>query len=113
MEPPAGSDPRTLKDAIAAVLRATRAADPAHYVRGQHEGCSIESTASHADSQTETYAALRLDIDNWRWTGVPFFIRTGKCLPPRPRPRRAWSSAGRLGSGSSPRGRGRPSPIRS
>ena len=80
MEPPAGADPRTLKDAIAAVLRATRAADPAHYVRGQHDGYrSIDGVA--ADSQTETYAALRLDIDNWRWTGVPFFIRTGKCLP--------------------------------
>ena len=80
MEPPAGTDPRTLKDAIAGVLRATRAADPAHYVRGQHEGYrSIDGVAP--DSQTETYAALRLDIDNWRWAGVPFYIRTGKCLP--------------------------------
>jgi glucose-6-phosphate 1-dehydrogenase len=80
MEPPAGRDPRTLKDSIAAVLRATRAADPAHYVRGQHEGYqSIDGVAP--DSQTETYAALRLDIDSWRWAGVPFFIRTGKCLP--------------------------------
>ncbi len=80
MEPPAGRDPRTLKDSIAAVLRATRAADPAHYVRGQHEGYrSIKGVAP--DSQTETYAALRLDIDSWRWAGVPFFIRTGKCLP--------------------------------
>ena len=80
MEPPAGADPRTLKDSIAGVLRATRAADPAHYVRGQHEGYrSIDGVAP--DSQTETYAALRLDIDNWRWSGVPFFIRTGKWLP--------------------------------
>ena len=80
MEPPAGTDPRTLKDSIAAVLRATRAADPAHYVRGQHEGYrAIAGVAP--DSQTETYAALRLDIDNWRWAGVPFYIRTGKCLP--------------------------------
>jgi glucose-6-phosphate 1-dehydrogenase len=80
MEPPAGTDPRTLKDSIAGVLRATRTADPAHYVRGQHEGYrSIDGVAP--DSQTETYAALRLDIDNWRWSGVPFFIRTGKCLP--------------------------------
>jgi glucose-6-phosphate 1-dehydrogenase len=80
MEPPAGEDPRTLKDAIAALLRATRAADPAHYVRGQHDGYrSIAGVA--ADSTTETYAALRLDIDNWRWSGVPFYIRTGKCLP--------------------------------
>src|SRR4051812_2107943 len=80
MEPPAAADARTLMDAVAAVLRATRAADPAHYVRGQHEGYrSIAGVAP--DSQTETYAALRLDIDNWRWAGVPFFIRTGKCLP--------------------------------
>src|SRR4030095_7074937 len=80
MEPPAGTDPRTLKDSIAGVLRATRPADPAHYVRGQHEGYrSIDGVAP--DSATETYAALRLDIENWRWSGVPFFIRTGKCLP--------------------------------
>jgi len=80
MEPPAGTDPRTLKDSIASVLRATRPADPAHYVRGQHDGYrSIDGVAR--DSQTETYAALRLDIENWRWSGVPFFIRTGKCLP--------------------------------
>jgi glucose-6-phosphate 1-dehydrogenase len=80
MEPPAGEDPRTLKDAIAALLRATRAADPAHYVRGQHDGYqSIPGVA--AGSTTETYAALRLDIENWRWSGVPFYIRTGKCLP--------------------------------
>src|SRR3954452_3116950 len=80
MEPPAGNDPRTLKDAIAALLRATREADPATYVRGQHEGYR-EIPGCAPDSQTETYAALRLDIDNWRWAGVPFFIRTGKCLP--------------------------------
>jgi glucose-6-phosphate 1-dehydrogenase len=80
MEPPTGADPRTLKDSIAGVLRATRAADVAHYVRGQHEGYrAIDGVAP--DSQTETYAALRLDIDNWRWSGVPFFIRTGKWLP--------------------------------
>ena len=55
-------------------------ADPAHYVRGQYEGyTSIDGVA--ADSGTETYAALRLEVDSWRWTGVPFFIRTGKCLP--------------------------------
>jgi glucose-6-phosphate 1-dehydrogenase len=79
MEPPAGRDARTLKDSIAAVLRATRAADPAHYVRGQHDGYrDIAGVAPGSD--TETYAALRLDIDSWRWSGVPFFIRTGKLL---------------------------------
>ena len=49
-------------------------------MRGQYEGYrTIDGVA--ADSTTETYAALRLEIDNWRWSGVPFFIRTGKCLP--------------------------------
>jgi glucose-6-phosphate 1-dehydrogenase len=80
MEPPAGGDPATLKDALSSVFRAMPEADPAHYVRGQHDGYrAIDGVA--ADSQTETYAALRLEIDNWRWSGVPFFIRTGKCLP--------------------------------
>ena len=55
-------------------------ADPREYVRGQVEGYrSIPGVAP--DSTTETFAALRLDIDNWRWEGVPFFIRTGKELP--------------------------------
>jgi len=80
MEPPGGGDPATLKDAMASVFRAMPPADPQHYVRGQHEGYR-EIAGVAADSQTETYAALRLEIDNWRWSGVPFFIRTGKCLP--------------------------------
>jgi glucose-6-phosphate 1-dehydrogenase len=80
MEAPAGRDPATLKDALHNVFRAMPDADPAHYVRGQHDGYrEIDGVA--ADSTTETYAAMRLDIDNWRWSGVPFFVRTGKCLP--------------------------------
>jgi glucose-6-phosphate 1-dehydrogenase len=80
MEPPAGGDAKTLQDAKVSVFRAMQAADPAHYVRGQYEGyLGIEGVAG--DSATETYAALRLEIDNWRWSGVPFFIRTGKRLP--------------------------------
>jgi len=80
MEPPAGGDADTLKDAKFAVFRATADADPAHYARGQYEGyLTVDGVAR--DSSTETYAALRLDIDNWRWAGVPFFIRAGKCLP--------------------------------
>ena len=79
MEPPAGGDPKTLKDAMAAVFRATRDVSPADYVRGRFDGyLDVEGVAP--DSTTETYAALRLEIDNWRWAGVPFFIRTGKCL---------------------------------
>jgi glucose-6-phosphate 1-dehydrogenase len=79
MEPPAGGDPETLKDAKLAVFRAMADADPAHHVRGQYEGYrEIDGVAR--DSSTETYAALRLEIDNWRWAGVPFLIRTGKQL---------------------------------
>jgi glucose-6-phosphate 1-dehydrogenase len=80
MEPPAGADPATLSNAKVALFKATLAADPAAYIRGQYQGYrDIDGVA--ADSTTETYAALRLEIDNWRWSGVPFFIRAGKCLP--------------------------------
>ncbi|MGH2854690.1 MAG: glucose-6-phosphate dehydrogenase [Solirubrobacteraceae bacterium] len=80
MEAPAGNDARTLKDAKYAVFRAIEDAQPAHYVRGQYDGYrAIDGVAP--DSTTETYAALRLNIDNWRWSGVPWFIRTGKRLP--------------------------------
>lgn len=80
MEPPADVDAKTLKDGLLAVFRAMPAADPAAYVRGQYDGYrEIDGVAP--DSTTETYAALRVEIDNWRWHGVPFFIRTGKRLP--------------------------------
>jgi glucose-6-phosphate 1-dehydrogenase len=79
MEPPAGGDAETIKDAKFAVFRSIADADPARYVRGQYDGYhAIDGVA--ADSKTETYAALRLELDNWRWAGVPFFIRTGKQL---------------------------------
>jgi glucose-6-phosphate 1-dehydrogenase len=55
-------------------------ADPARYVRGQYDGyLDIDGVA--AGSTTETFAAIELQVDNWRWSGVPFFIRTGKLLP--------------------------------
>jgi glucose-6-phosphate 1-dehydrogenase len=80
MEAPSGGDPETLKDSQLAVFRSIVAADPANYVRGQYDGYrSINGVAT--DSTTETFAALRLDIENWRWSGVPFFIRGGKRLP--------------------------------
>ena len=79
MEPPAADDAVALKTAAVTVLRAMSEADPAQYVRGQYDGYrAIEGVA--ADSTTETYAALRLEIDDWRWWGVPFFLRTGKRL---------------------------------
>ncbi len=80
MEPPAGGDADTLKTAKYSVLRSMASADPARYVRGQYDGYR-EVPGVAPDSQTETYAALKLEIDNWRWAGVPFFIRTGKQMP--------------------------------
>ncbi len=80
MEAPAGADAATLKDAKFSVFRSMADASPSHYVRGQYDGyLNIDGVAQ--GSSTETYAALRLEIDNWRWAGVPFFIRTGKRLP--------------------------------
>jgi glucose-6-phosphate 1-dehydrogenase len=80
IEPPAGSDPATLKDSLHALFHAIPAADPQHCVRGQYDGYR-DTPGVAADSTTETYAALRLEVDNWRWSGVPFYIRTGKHLP--------------------------------
>ncbi|HEX5956705.1 MAG TPA: glucose-6-phosphate dehydrogenase, partial [Solirubrobacterales bacterium] len=80
MEPPPGREPDRLKDSMFSLFYAVRHANPSAYVRGQYDGYrSIDGVAD--DSATETYAALRLEIDNWRWNGVPFFIRTGKDLP--------------------------------
>ena len=80
MEAPAGGDPETLRSAMTTVLRAVKTADPGRYVRGQYDGYrTIDGVAP--DSTTETYAAMTLEVENWRWSGVPFFIRTGKRLP--------------------------------
>jgi glucose-6-phosphate 1-dehydrogenase len=79
MELPSRRDPSAIKDAQVGLFRAVADADPEHYVRGQYEGyLKIDGVAPN--STTETYAALRLEIENWRWAGVPFFIRTGKRL---------------------------------
>lgn len=80
MEPPGAGDDETLKDAKCDVFRAMADADPKHYVRGQYRGYR-RTEGVKARSTTETYAALRLQIDNWRWGGVPFYVRSGKHLP--------------------------------
>jgi glucose-6-phosphate 1-dehydrogenase len=80
MEPPAAGDPDSYKDAKAAVFRSMLDADPAHYVRGQYDGYR-KIMGVKARSDTETYAALKLSVENWRWSGVPFYLRTGKRLP--------------------------------
>ena len=80
MEAPSRGDPTTIKDAQVNLFRAVAEADPANYVRGQYEGY-LEIDGVAKDSTTETFAALRLDVENWRWAGVPIFIRAGKRLP--------------------------------
>ncbi len=80
MEPPAGRTADVIRNRKRDVFLAMADADPAHYVRGQYRGYrDVEGVAP--DSQTETFCALRLEIDNLRWSGVPFFIRAGKSLP--------------------------------
>jgi glucose-6-phosphate 1-dehydrogenase len=82
MEPPVGPSADDLNDKKAEVFRAMPAADPDRYVRGQYAGYTdIDGVAKN--SQTETFVALRLEIDNWRWAGVPIFLRAGKALPER------------------------------
>ncbi len=80
MEPPAGNHPDSVRDKKLELFKAIRTADPARYVRGQYDGF-LEVRDVAADSTTETYAAIELEVDNWRWSGVPFFVRAGKCLP--------------------------------
>jgi glucose-6-phosphate 1-dehydrogenase len=80
MEAPAGGDPEALRDAKTRVLEAIKPLALDGLVRGQFRGYRREPGVA-ASSQVETYAALRLDIDSWRWAGVPFYIRAGKCLP--------------------------------
>jgi len=80
MEPPAGNQPDTVRDKKLELFKAVRAADPKRYVRGQYDGF-LEVTDVAPGSTTETFAAVELAIDNWRWSGVPFFVRAGKYLP--------------------------------
>lgn len=82
MEPPAGIGTDIINDRKRDVFLAMPPADPAHYVRGQYDGY-LGVTGVAPDSTTETYCALKLHVENWRWHGVPFFIRAGKALPVR------------------------------
>ena len=79
MEPPVGADADSLLDEKAKVFKAIRTAAPVDLVRGQYRGYRDEPDVA-PDSKVETYAALRLHIDSWRWAGVPFYLRAGKCL---------------------------------
>jgi glucose-6-phosphate 1-dehydrogenase len=80
MEVPGAGAPDGLRDEKAKVLRAIRALSPDDVVRGQFQGYRKEAGVA-ADSQVETFVAVRLHLDSWRWGGVPFYIRAGKSLP--------------------------------
>jgi glucose-6-phosphate 1-dehydrogenase len=80
MEPPIGTDADAMADEKVKVLRAMRTLDVNDVVRGQYRGYR-QAKGVARDSDVETFAAVRLAIDSWRWRGVPFFIRAGKCLP--------------------------------
>jgi len=79
MEPPVSLDARHLRDETAKVFDALKPIDVAHVVRGQYDGYRDEPGVA-AGSGTETLAAVRAEIDNWRWAGVPFLLRSGKQL---------------------------------
>jgi glucose-6-phosphate 1-dehydrogenase len=80
MDAPVGRDPDAMRAEKLRLFRAMRPLDPKQVVRGQFRGYRNEPGVA-ADSQVETFAALCLHIDTWRWAGVPFYIRAGKCLP--------------------------------
>ena len=80
MDPPVGDSADDTQDKKMEVFRAMPPADPQHYVRGQYQGYT-DTPGVAPGSTTETYVALRLEIDNWRWADVPIFIRAGKALP--------------------------------
>ena len=80
MDPPTGEECDPIRDEKARILKAVRPLATADIVRGQFKGYREEQGVA-PDSKVETLAALRLFIDTWRWAGVPFYIRAGKCLP--------------------------------
>ena len=92
MEPPTSFDAEPIRDERAKLLRSIRPVDPAEMIRGQYRAGEIdgvgvpgyrEEPGVAPNSETETFVACRLHIDNWRWDGVPFYLRTGKRLPRR------------------------------
>ncbi len=79
MEPPTTLDARSIAEETGKVFRSVKAIDPDCVIRGQYAGYR-EGAGVAPDSRTETFVALRAGLDNWRWSGVPFFLRTGKRL---------------------------------
>ena len=79
MEPPTSLDAKALRVEKNKVFEAMKPLKPARVVRGQYDGYRAEPGVAQR-SQTETFVALEVEIDNWRWAGVPFYLRTGKCM---------------------------------
>jgi glucose-6-phosphate 1-dehydrogenase len=79
MEPPVSLSAKQLRDEKMKVYEALRPIDPRHVVRGQYEGYRSESGVK-PDSDTETMVAVRVEVENWRWHGVPFYLRSGKSM---------------------------------
>jgi glucose-6-phosphate 1-dehydrogenase len=80
MEPPPNTDSESIRDEKAKVLKAIPPLECKNVIRGQFNGYRKEKGVT-PDSDIETFAALQLEIDSWRWKGVPFYVRAGKCLP--------------------------------
>lgn len=80
MEPPISDDADSYRDEEVKVLKQVESLDPAHTVLGQYVGYLDEEGVSQK-SRTETFVATKMTIDSWRWAGVPFYLRSGKCMP--------------------------------
>ncbi|MEJ0019504.1 MAG: glucose-6-phosphate dehydrogenase [Acetobacteraceae bacterium] len=80
MDPPTGEEHEAMRDQKAALLKAVRPLDPSHAVRGQYDGY-LSVPGVRAGSTVETFVAVKLFIESWRWAGVPIYIRAGKLLP--------------------------------
>jgi glucose-6-phosphate 1-dehydrogenase len=80
MEPPVGIDSESIRDEKVKVFKSIAPLDPAKVIRGQFRGYRNEPGVA-PNSSTETFAAVRLDINSWRWKGVPFILRAGKSMP--------------------------------
>ena len=81
MEPPVRSDGESLRDEKVKVLKAIPPIEEKNLIRGQFDGYRNENGVASKILKLETFAALRLEVNSWRWKGVPFYIRAGKCLP--------------------------------
>jgi glucose-6-phosphate 1-dehydrogenase len=79
MEPPTALDGRSIAEETGKVFRSLLPIDSRNVIRGQYAGYR-EERGVNPDSQTETFIALKAHLENWRWSGVPFFLRTGKCM---------------------------------